>query len=247
MIGRRISRFATRFRREVADTEIVVAEPIDRQELIDRIRAEKLTYLPELKLASLVETSHHIDALGLEGKYIEAGCALGGSAILLGSVKRTDRAFEVYDVFGMIPAPSERDTEDVHERYKVISEGSSRGIGGDRYYGYEPNLYELVHANFERFDLDPKQHAISLIKGLLDDTLVVDEPVALAHIDVDWYDPVKLCLDRIFPHLVVGGSIILDDYHDWGGCKKAADEFISTVQGDVELDDSSRAMKITRR
>jgi asparagine synthase (glutamine-hydrolysing) len=55
--------------------------------------------------------------------------------------------------------------------------------------------------------------------------MVIEQPVAFAHIDVDWYEPVLTSLKRIFPHLVVGGSIILDDYHDWGGCRKATENF----------------------
>ena len=40
----------------------------------------------------------------------------------------------------------------------------------------------------------------------------ITQPVALAHVDVDWYEPVMTCLERVFPQLVVGGSIILDRF-----------------------------------
>jgi asparagine synthase (glutamine-hydrolysing) len=53
-------------------------------------------------------------------------------------------------------------------------------------------------------------------------------------------------LERIFPNLVVGGSIILDDYHDWGGCRQATDEFLNRVNGQYTLDDSAGSMKITK-
>jgi hypothetical protein len=64
--------------------------------------------------------------------------------------------------------------------------------------------------------------------------------------DVDWYDSVMISLKRIFPNLVVGSSIILDDYHDWGGCRKATNEFLSQVTGQYILDDSAGSMKITK-
>jgi asparagine synthase (glutamine-hydrolysing) len=54
------------------------------------------------------------------------------------------------------------------------------------------------------------------------------------------------CLTRVFPKLVCGGSIILDDYYDWGGCRKATDEYLSGVTGQYSLDDSAGSMKITR-
>jgi len=64
--------------------------------------------------------------------------------------------------------------------------------------------------------------------------------------DVDWYDPVKTCLDRIWPHLIVGGVIILDDYQDWGGCRKATDEFLLKWKDYVELSDKFGSLKITK-
>jgi asparagine synthase (glutamine-hydrolysing) len=75
----------------------------------------------------------------------------------------------------------------------------------------------------------------------------ITQPVAFAHIDVDWYEPVMFCLQHIAPNLVVGGRIIFDDYHCWGGCRKAVDEYLRTVVGQFELDDSTGAMKMTRK
>lgn len=219
---------------------------VSERRLLARIRDRRLTYLTDRKLAALVTTSHAIEARNLEGIYLEAGCALGGSAILLASVKRRERPLRVYDVFGMIPPPTADDTDDVHARYRTIVQGQSAGIDGDRYYGYVDELYDLVLANLASFDLDCERHAISLIKGLVQDTLVLDGPVALAHVDVDWYEPVKTCLERVFPRLVVGGSIILDDYLDWGGCRKATDEFLQRVPGQFTLDDSAGSLRVDK-
>jgi asparagine synthase (glutamine-hydrolysing) len=214
--------------------------------LMARIRAENLTYLSDRKLASLVSTARAIEEAGLPGTFMEAGCALGGSAILLASVKSNERPLEVYDVFGMIPAPTQDDTPDVHERYQIILHGESVGIGGDLYYGYQRDLYETVQRNFANFGIRLEPQSVSLIKGLVQDTLQPRGPVALAHIDVDWYEPVMTCLERIFPQLVVGGSIILDDYHDWGGCRKATDEFLRRVMGSFTLDDRAGSLKVTK-
>lgn len=216
------------------------------RDLIRRVRAEKLTYLSEVRLASLCATCRAIEEVGLQGIFVEAGCALGGSTILISSVKGSHRPLFVYDVFGMIPAPTEEDTQDVHDRYRTIVSGESSGIGGDKYYGYEENLYESVRCNLQSFGINCDAQSVSLIKGLLQDTMSIDQGVAFAHIDVDWYDPVMTCLQRIFPRLVPGGVIILDDYHDWGGCRKAADEYLRGCPGQFALDDMAGSMKITR-
>jgi asparagine synthase (glutamine-hydrolysing) len=227
------------------DDVLSTLNPEDR-ELLSRIRSSRLTYLSDKKLASLLSTCRSIESRQLPGMFMEAGCALGGSAILIASVKSPARPFRVYDVFGMIPPPTKDDTPDVHERYRHIVEGKSTGIGGDTYYGYQENLYDVVHANLARFGIDSEKQSVSLIKGLVQDTLHVDQPVAFAHVDVDWYEPVSTCLRRMFPELVVGGSIILDDYHDWGGCRKATDEYLREVTGQFELDDTAGSLKITR-
>lgn len=220
--------------------------PDGTKDLIARIREKKLTYLTDKKLLSLSGTCRDIEKRNLDGLFLEAGCALGGSSILMASIKSAQRPLLIYDVFGMIPPPTDMDTEDVHERYKTISEGKSTGIGGDKYYGYEENLYDIVLSNFRDFNIDCDKQNVQLIKGLVQDTMIINQPVAFAHIDVDWYEPVMTCLTRIFPHLTIGGSIILDDYHDWGGCRKATDEYLQTVPGEFSLDDSAGSMKITR-
>ena len=227
------------------ETPLVTLYSAER-ELISRIRSRNLTYLSDSKLASLANTCRSIEESNLSGIFLEAGCALGGSTILIASLKRDERSLFVYDVFGVIPPPTSEDTQDVHERYKTIVEGKSQGIGGDKYYGYEENLYDIVRSNLTSFGIDYEKQCVSLVQGLLQDTMKIDGPVAFAHVDVDWYEPVKTSLERIFPNLTVGGSIILDDYHDWGGCRKATDEFLREVTDKIVLDDSAGSMKITK-
>lgn len=219
---------------------------IGDRRLIRQIQNHKLTYLSRSKMELISQTCRAIEEQHLAGAFIEAGCALGGSAILISSIKRPDRPFLAYDTFSMIPPPTDEDTPDVHLRYRIISEGKSEGIDGDQYYGYQENLYKRVQQNFADFGLDCAERNISLIQGLLQESMSIKQPVAFAHIDVDWYDPVKTCLERIFPNLIVGGSLILDDYHDWGGCRKAVDTYLQTVPGKFMLNDSAGSLQIIK-
>lgn len=214
--------------------------------LIDRILDARLTYLSKDRLTSIANTCSAIEEARLPGIFLEAGCALGGSTILVATLKSVSRPLLVYDVFGTIPPPTAQDSADVHDRYKTIIEGKSKGIGDDQYYGYIDDLYDVVVANLNRFGIDCALKSVSLIKGLLQNTMQIDQPVAFAHVDVDWYEPVLTCLERVFPRLVVGGSIILDDYYDWGGCRKATDAYLLTVAEQFELDHSAGSLKITR-
>lgn len=210
--------------------------PDSDKKLINDILDKKLTYLPKHKFVGLLKCCQEIERKNTEGIFVEAGCALGGSAIFLSKQKDRNRAFLIYDVFEMIPSPSEKDPKEVHERYQEIVSGKSRGIGGDPYYGYKRNLYDEVISNLHQFGINPEKENIQLVKGLLQETMKINESIALAHVDVDWYDPVQTALERLFPNLSPGGFIILDDYFDWGGCRQATDEFLKTVKGEFSLD-----------
>lgn len=214
--------------------------------LIKSIRSKKLTYLSRGKLAKLALTIQKLEKENVEGELIECGCALGGSTILISSIKSKNRLLKVYDVFEMIPAPTDQDTKEVHKRYQEIINGKSKGIKGDQYYGYINDLKSRVEKNLNDFGINREKDNVKLVKGLVQETLQPSGKIALAHIDVDWYEPVKVSLDRIFPYLSKGGFIILDDYFDWGGCKKAVDLFLSETKHPVSINKDFRSLTIKK-
>ena len=208
--------------------------------IVNAVMADALTYLEEAALEDLHGQVRRIEEQAIPGLIIEAGCALGGSAIVLASAKSQLRQLNVYDVFGVIPAPSERDGQDVLDRYQVIISGKSEGIAGQKYYGYEENLFDKVTRSFAHHGLPIEANNVRLIKGLFQDTLHINEPVALAHVDGDWYESVTVCLQRIAPHLSPGGVLVIDDYGAWSGCRQAVDEYFRDKSGDFEFVQRSR-------
>ena len=205
--------------------------PAAVEETITRARREHLTYLKDDNLRELAAMVIDADRGALPGLVIEAGTALGGSAIVMAAAKQAERPMKVYDVFGMIPPPGEQDGPDVHERYATITGGQARGVGGETYYGYRSDLYREVTESFTRLGVPAAEHNVELIEGLFEDTIDLDEPVALAHLDGDWYESTMTCLTRIAPLLVPGGRIVLDDYYAWSGCRAAVDEYFRGRDG----------------
>ena len=201
------------------------------EQAIARVREEHLTYLKDQHLRDLASITVDIESRDLPGLLIEAGTARGGSAIVIATAKAKDRPMKVYDVFGTIPPPTERDGADVHERYEKIAAGDAKGPGGETYYGYRDDLYGEVVDSFTRLGIAPDENRVELIKGLFEDTIDLDEPVALAHLDGDWYESTMTCLTRIAPLLVPGGRIVLDDYYKWSGCRAAVDEYFAEREG----------------
>jgi O-methyltransferase len=209
------------------------------------VRRQRLTYLSPQRLKRLEAVLCAVLEERTPGDVLEFGVALGGSGIVLASrARRYARAFHGFDVFGMIPAPtSDKDDAGSRRRYEVIASGQSQGIAGDIYYGYRQNLLEEVRASFARHGVPVDGKRIVLHKGLFQETWsdYQGRAVAFAHIDCDWYDPVKFCLERVAERLSPGGIIILDDFHDYGGCRNATTEFVSN-RSEFTLEDAEVAV-----
>ena len=191
---------------------------------IRSVHSAKLTIAGMRQLRHLAWALETVRREGIPGTYIEAGVALGGTAALISRLRTPGRRLDLYDVFSVIPPPGPADGNDAHRRYEVIKSGQATGIDGGEYYGYRKNLIDVVKANLRNYGAyhDP----IIFHEGLFEDTMHVEEPIAFAHIDCDWHDPVALCLKRIFPLLAPGGIIVLDDYNSYSGCRKAVDDFL---------------------
>lgn len=75
-----------------------------------------------------------------------------------------------------------------------------------------------------------------LIKGDVMDTVpqFLDEnpycKIALLHLDMDVYEPTKLCLEAFSDRMVKGGLIVIDDYNSVEGATRATDEFIAQLE-----------------
>ena len=209
----------------IREGEVELPEHVER--VIGRVREENLTYLREHNLRDLAALVADLDRRSVPGLVVEAGTALGGSAIVMAAAKAPDRPMKVFDVFGMIPPPTDRDGEDVHRRFEQISGGKASGIGDGEYYGYRADLYDEVLASFGRLGVPARDHRVELVRGLFEDTIDLDEPVAFAHLDGDWYESTMTCLQRIAPLVSPGGRIVLDDYYAWSGCRTAVDEYFA--------------------
>jgi hypothetical protein len=207
---------------------------------VRQARRQKLTYLGWNALLDLSEAVLSVERRAVPGDLLEAGCALGGSALVMAASKKPTRPFYIYDTFEMIPPPSTQDGEDAQARYQKISAGESAGIAGEAYYGYLENLKERVTRNFTQFKLPLEENHILLVQGLFQDTLHPEAPVALAHLDCDWYESVMTCLERIVPRLSAGGVLVVDDYFDWSGCRKAVDEYFADKRAGFRFEVKSR-------
>jgi hypothetical protein len=239
---RRLKEFLARIR----SGQKLPALPRETEQLIARVREAKLTYCGRPKLENLARAARLVVADGVPGDFLEAGVALGGSAIVLAHLKEASRRFYLYDVFAMIPPPGPQDGEDARKRYTEIASGQSKGLGGEKYYGYLNNLQDIVRQNLAAYGFAPEPSRIDLVAGAFEQTLNPPGPIAFAHVDCDWYDSVKVCMERIVPRLSRGGVIGFDDYSSYSGCRRAVDELLQS-RSDLEVLYQDRSIGLRRK
>lgn len=53
----------------------------------------------------------------------------------------------------------------------------------------------------------------------------IPDKISVLRLDTDWYESSKFELEKLYPNVVDGGVIILDDYFHWDGQRRATDEY----------------------
>jgi O-methyltransferase len=127
------------------------------------------------------------------GAVVECGSWKGGSAANLSLVcQLTGRTLEIFDSFAGLPPGEPTDREAQHYR------------PGD----YAGSLHE-VRENLEKYGALDCCH---FNQGWFHETLpTVNYPIALAFLDVDYEASLDVCVRNIWPHLIEGGYIFVDE------------------------------------
>lgn len=182
---------------------------MDRNVILPKLKAGE-TMLCQERIYVLCGAVSETARLG--GEVWECGVYSGGSALRIANTIQQFKKpsiFRLFDSFtGIKSSDPSRDT--VHRD----------GDFGDADYD---GLTKLL-APFQ-FLYIHKGHIPSTFKGL--ETC----KISIAHIDVDVYNSTLDCLNFIWPRLLVGGVIVIDDYFasTCHGCTAAVDWLIASV------------------
>jgi O-methyltransferase len=73
------------------------------------------------------------------------------------------------------------------------------------------------------------EERIHYYKGKVEDTIPANAPeqISILRLDTDWYESTRHELEHLWPRLVPGGVLLLDDYGWWDGAKRAVDEWLA--------------------
>ncbi|HEX5279808.1 MAG TPA: TylF/MycF/NovP-related O-methyltransferase [Micropepsaceae bacterium] len=178
------------------------------------------------------------------GDFVECGVAKGGSmmaiAYTLLDLRMTGPDLYLYDTFEGMPEPDEHDRgrfgEPAHRSWRKRRDdaGHSTWIN----HGIEEVRGNLALTGYP-------MERVHFVKGKVEETLstaALPERIALLRLDTDWYASTRAEFDHLYPRLVRGGILIVDDYFRWQGSRKATDEYLQEQQIPmflVRVDDSS--------
>lgn len=102
----------------------------------------------------------------------------------------------------------------------------------------EKDVYRDTSPDAVRAFLAPLGVPLNVVVGRLPETLAgFASRVCLAHVHLNLYRGTYDTLEAIYPHVVPGGMILVEDYLivECGGAKRAVDEFFATRERPVPL------------
>jgi O-methyltransferase len=189
---------------------------MNKAEILQAVAPYTIT-APET-VGDLVDRAGYVVKNEIPGDFVECGVFRGGSAMAMALALMElgeKRNLWLYDTFtGMtVPTPVDIDVAGLHASdilsavkcecglLEVQANMASTGFGGDVVYVVGPVERRLLVPEF------------------------VPERIAILRLDTDWYESTKCELEILYPKLVHGGVLIVDDYGHWQGAKKAVDEY----------------------
>jgi O-methyltransferase len=202
-------------------------------DIIKRVRRHTLTTAP--RIAALVDATAYVARNGIPGAIVECGVWRGGSVMacaltLLRHAER-DRDLYLFDTFTGMVAPTPVDVRSPYDGYSPQRRWRRFHASGRQWAGVPASE---VRANVEGTGY-PRER-IHLVEGRVEETVPVAAPeaIALLRLDTDWYASTRHELEQLYPRLVPGGVLILDDYGHYAGARRAVDEYFGSI-GDAPL------------
>ena len=168
----------------------------------------------------------------ISGSYVECGVWKGGSCMMIANTLMQLNALSeeiwLYDTFSGMTNPTNEDIEiETNLKGMELLDNINKSTDKFNMWAYAPK--DIVIKNMESTGFPTDK--IKYIQGKVEETLIQHRPskIALLRLDTDWYESTKKELEALYPLLVNGGVLIIDDYGHFEGAKKAVDEYFKKI------------------
>lgn len=184
------------------------------------------TFTPLQRQFGLLKAIRYINNNGIRGDIVECGVWRGGNIMLAKAASRNSllsRRYYLFDTFAGMSAPGDVDIAYTGEHASVEFSKAMRDDYNEWCYASRAE----VERNFAGAGLLGDD--IIFCQGDVEETLKnpsnIPEQISLLRLDTDWYASTKIELEVLYPRVVKGGVIIIDDYGHWEGARRAVDEY----------------------
>jgi hypothetical protein len=182
------------------------------------------TMTSKIRRYELLKAVRYVNSRGIPGDFVECGVWRGGSTFLMRIANTRhpgpQRSFWLYDTFAGMPAPVEKDGRRAFEEIAHAEAKGEKWICASRADVEAGAMRVLGDLNSLRF-----------VEGKVEDTLQVainlPDRIAILRLDTDFYESTKIELEILYPRLMPGGVLVIDDYGSWPGSRAAVDEYFA--------------------
>ena len=182
-----------------------------------------LSCAPSRLAKSLAQYELYKKTQHLPGQIVECGVFKGASLArfaMLRALLDHNSAKQIigFDAFGKFPET--HFDGDIALREKFIKEAGETGISPTQLI--DVLRHKNVHDNVELVQGDILETVPSYIERH------PELRISLLNLDVDIYEPAVTVLEHLYPRIVTGGILILDDYAVFPGETEAVDEYFAS-------------------
>ncbi|WIE61437.1 TylF/MycF/NovP-related O-methyltransferase [Curtobacterium sp. MCLR17_032] len=189
-------------------------------------RVQERTYVTPATILASIRALEYVNANTLGGDVVECGVWRGGwlraMAEALGPTSH--RSLWGYDTFSATWEPPTTDDHLITNPDVDLQVAEEFGDASD-------GLVSLASVRSYLLEGSLPESRLRLIAGFVQETLQQTTPaqIAILHLDTDLYDSTKVELEVLYPRVVTGGVVIIDDYGKWAGATRAVDEFLERL------------------
>ena len=196
-------------------------------------QAMPYTMTSALRLGAVIDATRHCVRRSVAGAFVECGVWRGGSVLAmlltLRELGADNREIYLFDTFEGMTPPTHHDVSPLEGPALAEFERADRegGRAWDELFGADVYDESSVRATIEATGYP--SDLIHVVKGKVEETIPAVNPneIAMLRLDTDWYESTRHELRHLYPRLVEGGVLIIDDYGHWDGARRAVDEYFA--------------------
>lgn len=194
--------------------------------ILRTVRAYTMTS-PE-RLFAVLQAVRYVGSANLSGAIVECGVWRGGVMMAVAktllTLGMTDWDLYLFDTFEGMPQPTQIDRDFRNRPAQRRFEATKQSLDSSDWCAAS---IDDVRDNM--LSTQYPQERIHLVPGRVENTIPVNAPdkISLLRLDTDWFESTWHELVYLYPRLVVGGVLIIDDYGHWQGARRAVDDYFS--------------------